>query len=145
MRARFTTPSCRRRPRWSSYPSNRSLRVSFDRGFQVGNYTELFLSSPLAAPLDLSSIDAAFAPVTGGVSLGFAAVPVNAFGNPNLDVEKVKSVDAGYVGSFGSRVRLSVDVYRTTMRDFISDLSPGINPAYPPYQAPAALPPASAR
>jgi outer membrane receptor protein involved in Fe transport len=119
-----------------------SLRVSFDRGFQVGNYTELFLSSPLAAPLDLGSLDAAFAPVLGGVSLGFGAVPVNAFGNPNLDVEKVKSVDVGYVGSFGSRVRLSVDVYRTTMRDFISDLSPGINPAYPAYQAPAALPPA---
>jgi len=121
---------------------NHSLRVSFDRGFQVGNYTELFLSSPLAAPLDLASLDAAFAPVTGGVPLGFAVVPVNAFGNPNLDVEKVKSVDVGYVGSFGSRVRISVDVYRTTMRDFITDLSPGTNPGYPAYRAPSALPPA---
>lgn len=119
---------------------NHGLRFSMGRGFQVGNYTELFLSSPLAAPLDLSAVEALFAPLLGGASLGFAAVPVNAFGNSNLDVEKVRSAEVGYVGSFGSRARVSIDAYRNTMRDFISDLLPGINPAYPAYQAPAALP-----
>ncbi len=116
------------------------LHVTFKRGFQVGNYTELFLRSPLAPPLDLSAIDAALAPLTGGVPLGFDAVPVNAFGNANLDVEKVRSVEVGYVGSIGSRLRLSVDLYRNSMRDFISPLTPGINPAFAPYQAPAAVP-----
>jgi outer membrane receptor protein involved in Fe transport len=100
----------------------------------------LFLSSPLAPPVDLSAIEEAFAPVLGGVPLGFEFVPVNAFGNSNLDVEQVTSVEVGYVASFGSRARVSIDVYRNSMRDFISDLSPGINPAYPPYRAPATLP-----
>ena len=117
------------------------MRGTFKRGFQVGNYTELFLSSPLGPPLDLSPIEAAFRPILGGMSLGFDAVPVNGFGNSNLDVEKVESVEIGYAGNFGSRMRISVDAYRNTMRNFISDLTPGINPAYPPYQAPAELPP----
>jgi outer membrane receptor protein involved in Fe transport len=120
--------------------ADHSVHVSFKRGFQVGNYTELFLSSPLAAPVDLSAIENAFAPVLGGVSLGFDAVPVNAFGNSDLDVEKIKSVEVGYAGSLGSHARISVDVYRNSMQDFITDLLPGINPAYPNYQAPATLP-----
>ena len=120
-----------------------SLHVTFRRGFQVGNYTELFLSSPLAPPVDLSAIEAVFAPILGDTSLGFAVVPVNAFGNSNLDVEKVKSIEVGYTASLGSRTRISIDAYRNTMRDFISDLTPGINPAYPAYQAPPSLPAAS--
>ena len=116
-----------------------SVHVGYSRGFQVGNYTELFLRTPLAPPVDLSSIEAAFAPLTGGVALGFNSVPVTGIGNTNLKVEVVKSVEAGYVGSIGSRVKLSVDVYRNSMRDFISDLLPGINPAYPAYHAPSAI------
>ena len=119
---------------------NHSLHVSFNRGFQVGNYNELFVHLPLAPPLDLSAIDAAFAPFLGGTPLGFASVPIYAIGNSNLDVEKVKSVEVGYVGSFGSRARISVDVYRNSMRDFISDIVPGINPSFPAYRAPANLP-----
>jgi outer membrane receptor protein involved in Fe transport len=79
----------------------------------------------------------------GGVSLGFNSVPVYAYGNPNLDVEKVQSVEIGYVGSLGSRARITVDAYRNRMRDFITDIVPGVNPAYPPYQAPATLPAAT--
>jgi iron complex outermembrane receptor protein len=121
---------------------NQSLRASFSRGFQVGNYNELFVSTPLAPPLDLSVFDEAFAPILGGVSLGFDSVPVLAQGNSNLDVEKVESVEIGYVARFGSRVRIGADVYRNNMRDFITDILPGVNPAFPPYQAPSQLPPA---
>ena len=117
-----------------------SLHVSFNRGFQVGNYNELFVNIPLAPPVDLSSIDAAFAPLLGGVSLGFSAVPIFAKGNPNLDVEKVESVEVGYTGIFGSRARIGVNVYRNSMRDFISDILPGINPSFPAYRAPGELP-----
>jgi outer membrane receptor protein involved in Fe transport len=120
--------------------SSHSLHVSYNSGFEVGNYNELFVHLPLAPPLDFSAIDAAFAPFLGGVPLGFASVPIYAIGNPNLDVEKVKSVEIGYVASLSSRARISVDVYRNSMRDFISDIVPGINPAYPPYSAPASVP-----
>lgn len=116
------------------------FRASFNRGFQVGNYTELFLSVPLAPPADLSGIESALAPMLGDVALGLGAVPILAIGNPELNVERVQSIEAGYTGTFGGRAQVGVSVYRNRMRDFISDLLPGINPAYPPYQAPASLP-----
>jgi len=120
-----------------------SLRVSYNRGFQVGTYTELDLSIPAAAPLDLSALEAALAPVLGGVKLGLDFVPVYAIGNQNLTVEKIQSLEYGYTGAFGSRALVSVDFYQNYMRDFISDLLPGINPQYPAYQAPASLSPAA--
>ena len=48
--------------------NNHSLHVAFNRGFQVGNYNELFVMLPLAPPIDLSMIEAAFAPFLGGQS-----------------------------------------------------------------------------
>ena len=120
-----------------------SLHLSVNRGFQVGNYTELFLNVPLAPPLNLSAFDAAFAPLTGGIALGFNAVPIVAIGNSRLDVETITAVEAGYVAVFGSWARLGINVYRNRMRDFISDLAPGINAAYPPYRAPSAIDAAS--
>jgi len=119
---------------------NHGLHVSYSRGFQVGNYNELFVGIPLAPPLDLSAIESAFAPSLGGTSLGFNSVPVFAYGNPKLDVEKIKSYEVGYVGKFGSRARIGLDLYRNNMRDFITDIVPGVNPAYPAYRAPATLP-----
>ncbi|HET9370168.1 MAG TPA: TonB-dependent receptor [Vicinamibacterales bacterium] len=119
-----------------------SFRAAANRGFQVGNYTELFLNVPAAPPVDLSAIEAALAPVLNGVPLGLESVPIFAIGNSGLDVEKITSFEVGYAATY-SRGRVSIDVYRNRMRDFISDLLFGVNPAYPPYQAPAALPPAS--
>ena len=116
-----------------------SVHVSFNRGFQVGNYTELFLNVPLAPPLDLSAFDDALAPLANGIALGFNAVPISAIGNSGLDVETITAVEVGYAAALGSRVRGAISVYRNRMRDFISDLAPGINPAYPPYRAPAAI------
>jgi len=118
-----------------------SLRVGYNRGFQVGTYTELYLQVPAAPPLDLSALEAALAPLAGGVPLGFETVPIFAIGNPGLDVEKVQGLDVGYTGAFGSRARLGVDYYQNYMRDFISDLLFGINPDYPAYRAPEVLPP----
>lgn len=118
-----------------------TLRVTFNQAFQVGNYTEIFLSVPAAAPLDLSAIEAALAPFLGGVPLGLQFVPILAFGNRNLDIEKIQSFEIGYHGVLGARAFLTVDYYRNSMEDFISDLVPGINPSFPPYRAPAALPP----
>jgi outer membrane receptor protein involved in Fe transport len=117
-----------------------SLRIGYNRGFQVGTYTELYLRVPAAPPLVLSALEGALAPALGGVRLGFETVPIFAIGNPGLDVEKIQGVDIGYTGVFGSRARVGLEFYRNSMRDFISDLLFGINPAYPPYQAPSSLP-----
>lgn len=126
-----------------SLARDHSVRIGYNHGFQVGTYTELYLRVPAAPPLDLSALESALAPVLGGTSLGFEAVPIFAIGNPNLEVERVRSLEAGYTGAFGARGRIGVDVYRNVMRDFISDLLFGINPDYPAYQAPAALAPAA--
>lgn len=126
-------------------PSPRhTLRLGYNRAFQVGNYTELFLSVPGGPPIDLSALEDALAPALGGVPLGLGVVPISALGNPDLGTEKIASVEAGYLGILGSRTTVTVDWYHNRMRDFISDLLPGINPAYPPYQAPSSLPPESA-
>jgi len=119
---------------------NHSLHFNFSRGFEVGNYNELYVNTPIAPPYDLSQLEVALAPVLGGTSLGFSSVPVLAIGNPNLDVEKIETFEAGYRGKLGSRLSLSAAVYRSRMRDFITDILPGVNPAFPPYKAPAQLP-----
>lgn len=121
-------------------PGDHSVRVGYNRGFQVGTYTELYLRLAAAPPADLTALEAALSPLTGGAPLGFNHVPVLAIGNPSLDVEQIRSVEFGYTGAFGTRGRIGVDFYQNYMADFISDLLFGINPAYPAYRAPATLP-----
>ena len=120
-----------------------SLRVGYNRGFQVGTYTELYLRVPAAPPLDLSPLQTALAPLLDGADLGLDSVPIFAIGNPDLDVEKVQGLDIGYTAAFGSRARIGVDFYRNVMSDFISELLFGINPDYPAYRAPASVPAAA--
>ena len=117
-----------------------SLRFGYNRGFQVGTYPTLFLNVPAGPPADLSLLEAALSPLLGGARLGFETVPVFAIGNPDLDVEKIQSLELGYTGAFGSRGRIGVEYYQNYMRDFITDLSFGVNPRYPAYRAPAPLP-----
>lgn len=127
---------------FSPAPSH-SIRLTASRGFQVGNYTELYLNIPAAPPADLSAVEAALAPLLGGVPLGLGVVPVFAIGNVNLDVESITTIEAGYTATFGARARVTMDVYRNRVKNFISDLLPGVNPAFPAYRAPASLPAAT--
>lgn len=121
--------------------SNHSVRVSANRAFQVANYAELFVSVPAGPPLNLSGLEAAFAPLLGGTSLGFRSVPLLVKGNEQLKVETIRAIDAGYRGLIGGRAFVTIDVYRNVMRNFITDALPGLNPAYPAWTAPASLPP----
>lgn len=123
-----------------------TLRVSYGQGFQSPSYGELNPLVNVIAPLDLSGLEAALAPVVGGVPLGFASVPVLAIGNEALDVERVDTVEAGYSGVVGTKVHVSAEYYRSHMRNFISAFLPNvgtslgrINRAYPAYTPPAAL------
>jgi outer membrane receptor protein involved in Fe transport len=125
---------------WTVRPSH-TLRLGYNRAFQVANYTELFVDVPAAPPVDVSALEAAFAPVLGGQTLGFSSVPIFVKGNPTLDVEKIQAIEGGYSAVFGARTLVTLDYYYEWMKDFISGYLPGANPAYGPYRVPLALPP----
>ena len=125
--------------------SNHTLRYSYNEAFQRPNYSELFLAAPAGAPVNLANIAA----VTPGAQalapflqqLGFGPLPILARGNENLDVEKVRSHEIGYAGIFAGKVFLTVDVYQSHMKDFVTDLLPGVNlDAFPSYTVPSSLP-----
>ncbi|MEP0774526.1 MAG: TonB-dependent receptor [Acidobacteriota bacterium] len=119
---------------------DQSLRLKFDRAFQTPNYLERFLAIPAGRPVDLSAIESALAPLLGGTSLGFASIPAFALGNQQLDVEKVTSYEIGYTALIGARALLGASYFRSRLEDFVSELRPGVNPAYGPYRPPATLP-----
>ncbi len=122
-----------------------SLRLGYNQAFQVGTYSELFLSIPAGPPLDLSALEEALAPLAGDVPLGLGLVPAFAFGNTDLAVEQIRSVDVGYKGILGQKTLLRVDYFFNRMEDFITGLIPGVNPAdFPPYRAPPGIGPAAA-
>jgi outer membrane receptor protein involved in Fe transport len=56
-----------------------------------------------------------------------------ALGNANLDVEKVTGWEVGYKGTVGERVYITADAYINQLRNFVTDLLPGVNPAFPTF------------
>jgi iron complex outermembrane receptor protein len=123
-----------------SFNPNHTLRVTYNRAFQVPNFSEFFLNVPAGAPINLSAIENAFKPALGGTQLGFSRVPVLAFGNGNLEVEKIQSYEAGYSGIFGQQLFLTVDYYKSRIENFVTDLLPGVNPDFGAYAPPAGVP-----
>jgi outer membrane receptor protein involved in Fe transport len=127
--------------------SSHTFRIHYSEAFQAPNYSEQFLQVNVAPPTTaLAAVEAGLcAPF--GVNCGLALVPVLALGNPDIEVEEIESWEIGYNGVLGRRAFLSVDYYNNSMTNFITDLIPGfnptlglLNPAFGPYQAPAALP-----
>ena len=124
--------------------TNHTIRYGYNEAFQRPNYSELFLAAPAGAPVNLAAAAAAnpqaapLAPVL--TQLGFAALPVLARGNDALEVEKIKSHEAGYAGIFGGKLFLTLDVYKSQLSNFVTDLLPGANPAFAAYQVPGTLP-----
>ncbi|HEX2834968.1 MAG TPA: TonB-dependent receptor [Thermoanaerobaculia bacterium] len=120
--------------------TNHTVRYGYNKAFQRPNYSELFLSVPAAAPVNLAAAAAAnpqaapLAPVL--TALGFNNLPIIARGNEQLDVEKVQSHELGYSGIFGGKLFFTLDVYKSSMSDFVTDLLPGVNSAYVPYAVP---------
>jgi outer membrane receptor for ferrienterochelin and colicins len=124
--------------------TNHTLRYGYNQAFQRPNYSELFLAAPAGAPANLAGAAAAnpaaaaLAPLL--TQLGFGPLPILARGTSALDVEKIKSHEAGYAGIFGGKLFLTVDVYKSQLSNFVTDLLPGVNPAFAPYQVPTTLP-----
>lgn len=121
------------------------LRVTYNRAFQVPNYSEFFLFADAAPPVNLTALNA----ICGqfGVNCGFGVTRALAVGNAALDVEKISTWELGYTGVLGNRAFVTAEYYRSTADDFITDLLPQlatslgrINPAFGPWRAPAGLP-----
>jgi outer membrane receptor for ferrienterochelin and colicins len=124
--------------------TNHTLRYGYNEAFQRPNYSELFLSAPAGAPVNLAGA-AALNPASAALApflqqLGFGAMPILARGNSDLEVEKVKGHEVGYAGIFGGKVFLTVDLYKSNMTNFVTDLLPGVNPAFAQYTVPGTVP-----
>jgi outer membrane receptor for ferrienterochelin and colicins len=129
---------------------NHSIRATVNQAFQTPNYSEFFLRVAAGAPVNLSQLEAglrasALGPALAGVPSGTlfttsAAVPIFARGNAALDVESTTGYELGYKGTFGNRVFVTLDLYYNSISDFVTDLLPGVNPAYGPWTAPDAVP-----
>jgi outer membrane receptor protein involved in Fe transport len=119
---------------------NQSIRVSYNRAFQVANYAEFFVHVPGGPPLNLSGVEAAVSGLTGGVPLGFGFVPLLVRGNEDLKVEEIRAFEVGYRGVLSKRAFVTADLFVNRLKNFITDALPGVNPRYPAWTAPAVLP-----
>ena len=132
---------------------NHSFRVSVNRAFQTPNYSEFFLQVPVAAPSaspatleggiqnyyaalrqNLPAAALAGLTITDDLPWNFsAATPALALGNADLKVEKVTGWEFGYKGSLSNKAYVTADFYLNELKDFVTDLLPGVNPAYPAF------------
>lgn len=131
---------------------NHSFRFSVNRAFQTPNYSEFFLQVPVAQPapgpgaletsienyyatIQQSPLAPALAGLTTTLPWNFSsATPALALGNANLKVEKVTGWEFGYKGSLTDKTYVTVDGYINQLKDFVTDLLPGVNQAqYPTY------------
>jgi outer membrane receptor protein involved in Fe transport len=130
---------------------NHSFRFTVNRAFQTPNYSEFFLRAAAGAPQNFSALETGLrahpqlGPALAGVPNGTlftnsAQVPVFARGNASLDVEKTIGYEVGWKGALSSKVYVTVDAYMNNIKDFVTDLLPGINPAFAYWTPPAAVP-----
>jgi outer membrane receptor protein involved in Fe transport len=130
-----------------------SFRFSVNRAFQTPNYSEFFLQVPVAEPTTAprtleTSVETYYAAVRANIPPPLiadltitddlpwefsGATQALALGNENLDVEKVTGWELGYKGSIGDNVYITADAYINRLRNFVTDLLPGVNPAFPSY------------
>jgi outer membrane receptor protein involved in Fe transport len=143
-----TTFSPRAALLWEAAAGHR-VRVAYSDAYKAPTIAELRLRAPVLAPIDLSGLEAALAPVVGGTPLGFASVPVLAVGNESLDVERLRSLEAGYSVVVGTRTFVQAAYYYNWHDTFTSGLLPQVgtslgrlNPDFGPYQPPSTLSPA---
>jgi len=122
-----------------------SLRLTYNRGFQVSNSLEYFLKAAVAPPTDLTALNGFCAPF--GVDCRFGPTSVLALGNEDLKVETVHTVEAGYKGVVGDRLLVTIDYFRTRSSNLVTSLLPQIgtalgrlNPRFGPWKEPAGLP-----
>ncbi len=87
--------------------SGHSLRATFNQAFQSPNYSELYLS------------------------VKHPTSPLAYLGNNKLVPERITGYEVGYKGVFANALFVSIDAYFNQLKEFITDLGPGVNPNYP--------------
>jgi iron complex outermembrane receptor protein len=133
---------------------NHSFRFSVNRAFQTPNYSEFFLRAQANAPTAgpgmveagienyYTQVQASLPPAAlAGLTL-HSTLPWNfstqtqvlALGNDALDVETVLGWELGYKGSLSNGLYFTADFYINELENFVTDLLPGVNPAYPTFQ-----------
>ncbi len=118
-----------------------TLRLTYNKAFQVPNYSEFFLRVVAGAPITaFAPLENALAPLLGGRSLGLRSISILALGNDQMDVEKITNYEIGYSGILSSKAYLTVDYYQGKVKNFVTDLLPGVNPQYTGYTPPSFLP-----
>jgi outer membrane receptor for ferrienterochelin and colicins len=130
-----------------------SFRFSVNRAFQTPNYSEFFLRVPVAAPSAsprtleagvetyYAQVQASLPPaalagltITSNLPWNFSALTqALALGNAALDVEKVTGWELGYKGDITDKAYVTVDGYINRLTNFVTDLLPGVNPAFPSF------------
>jgi len=111
--------------------ADHSFRATFNRAFQVPNYSEFFLRAN-AGSADL--------PFFASPANPKGTTPILARGNSNLKVEHVTGYELGYKGIFlDKKLFLSVDGYYNRAKDFVTDLLQAVNPSFP-FQLPPGFP-----
>jgi outer membrane receptor protein involved in Fe transport len=130
-----------------------SFRFSVNSAFQTPNYSEFFLQVPVAAPTAgpftvengiqqyYTQVQASLPPAAlAGLNL-HSTLPWDfspqtqalALGNSALEVETVLGWELGYKGSLSNKLYFTADFYINELEDFVTDLLPGVNPAYPSF------------
>jgi iron complex outermembrane receptor protein len=130
-----------------------SFRFSVNRAFQTPNYSEFFLRVPVAAPSSAprtleagvetyyAQVQASLPPqalagltITSNLPWNFSPqTQALALGNAALDVEKVTGWELGYKGDITNKAYVTVDGYINRLTNFVTDLLPGVNSAYPSF------------
>ncbi len=135
-----------------------SFRFTFNQAFQTPNYSEFFLRVPVATPqlgprvlernleTFFTTMNATLGPAVASLNLpntlpwNFDSLTnVLALGNDSLKVEHVTGWELGYKGNFSNKGYVTVDGYINQLKDFVTDLLPGVNPAYPTYSLAATV------
>lgn len=130
-----------------------SFRFTINRAFQTPNYSEFYLRAAAAAPANFAALEAALrasplGPVLAGVpdgklfsvvqptaatASGSSSVPILASGNNKLDVETTLGFEVGYRSDVSPSVYVTIDAYYNRIKNFVTDLLPGVNPTQFPY------------
>ncbi|MBI3233902.1 MAG: TonB-dependent receptor [Bacteroidetes bacterium] len=143
---------------------NQQFRLTVGRSFQRPNYSELFRKYGFApalgarGPIDFrpvslavndtlraltgnaQSVDLGLFNPNDSVTLGGRQPAAYGIGNPTLNVESNISYEFGYKGVINKDCFVTVDVYYSELKDFISGFLPGVNPNYPAWSSKGVLP-----
>lgn len=127
---------------------NSSFRASINKAFQTPNYSEFFLNAnaaaPTASPRALETALENF--FNTGRAIGTTGLPTDlpwnfdaqtrvlGLGNEALDVEKITGYELGYKGPLTRRGYVTIDLFLNDKKDFVTDLLPNVNSAYPQYR-----------